>query len=306
MNISEIQEKIVRLKKEKDICILAHSYQAKEILEIADFTGDSYKLSVDAGKVENKNVIMSGVRFMVETCKLLSPEKHVFLPNSDAGCAMADQMDRELIEQVKAQYPDHTVVAYINTTAELKTVCDVCVTSSSAVEICKKIDNDKILFIPDCNLGAHVADKIPEKKFKLLSGGCPIHACVTVEDVEDARLLHPNAELLVHPECTPAVCAHADYIGSTSGIMNYAVASDKKEFIIGTEISIQDHLQYMCPDKRFYYLSQKLICPNMKSTTLVDVLNCAQGLGGEEIILEPEVISAARKCIDEMIRLGEK
>ena len=187
MNISEIQSEIIRLKKEKDICILAHSYQAEEILEVADFTGDSYKLSVDASKAPNSTIIMSGVRFMAETCKILSPEKRVFLPNPDAGCAMADQMDKELISVVKEQYPDYTVVAYINTTAELKTICDVCVTSSSAVEICRKIENKKILFIPDCNLGAYVAAQIPEKKFKLLSGGCPIHACVSTDDVKIAK-----------------------------------------------------------------------------------------------------------------------
>ena len=304
MNISEIQSEIIRLKKEKDICILAHSYQAEEILEVADFTGDSYKLSVDASKAQSSTIIMSGVRFMAETCKILSPEKRVFLPNPDAGCAMADQMDKELISAVKEQYPDYTVVAYINTTADLKTICDVCVTSSSAVEICRKIENDKILFIPDCNLGAYVAAQIPEKSFKLLSGGCPIHACVSTDDVKNAKKLHPDALLLVHPECKPDVCAMADYIGSTSGIMNYAIRSARKEFIIGTEISIQEHLQYRCPDKNFYYLTKKLICPNMKSTTLVDLYNCVTGKSGEEIILPSDTISQARKCIDEMIRLG--
>ena len=304
MNISEIQSEIIRLKKEKDICILAHSYQAEEILEVADFTGDSYKLSVDASKAPNSTIIMTGVRFMAETCKILSPEKRVFLPNPDAGCAMADQMDKELISVVKEQYPDYTVVAYINTTAELKTICDVCVTSSSAVEICRKIENKKILFIPDCNLGAYVAAQIPEKKFKLLSGGCPIHACVSTDDVKIAKQLHPDALLLVHPECKPDVCAMADYIGSTSGIMNYAIESDHKEFIIGTEISIQEHLQYRCPDKKFYYLTKKLICPNMKSTTLVDLYNCVAGKSGEEIILSSDTISQARKCIDKMIKLG--
>ena len=305
MNIIDIQNEIIRLKKEKDICILAHSYQAKEILEVADYTGDSYKLSVDASKVGNQNIVMSGVRFMAETCKLLSPEKRVFLPNPDAGCSMADQMDKELVEQMKERLPDYTVVAYINTTAELKTVCDVCVTSSSAVEICRRIDNDKILFIPDCNLGAHVAAQCPDKNIKLLNGGCPIHACVTADDVAKAKALYPDAELLVHPECVPAVCAQADYIGSTSGIMDYAVKSDKKEFIIGTEISIAEHLQYMCPDKQFRILSLKLICPNMKATTLVDVYNCLTGSGGEEIVLDSDVIRDAGRCIDEMIRLGE-
>ena len=304
MTISEIQQEILRIKKEKDICILAHSYQAREILEVADYTGDSYKLSVDASKAPNKNIVMSGVRFMAETCKILSPEKHVYLPNPHAGCSMADQMDKQLISQVKKMYPDYTVVAYINTTAELKTICDVCVTSSSAVKICKNIENDNILFIPDCNLGDYVAKQIPEKNIKLLSGGCPIHACVNTDDVMKARALYPDAELLVHPECTPDVVALADYVGSTSGIMEYAINSPKKEFIIGTEISIAEHLQYMCLDKKFHYLSQKLICPNMKLTTLIDLYNCVRGVGGEEIFLDDDTIKDAKKCIDEMIRLG--
>ena len=304
MTISEIQQEILRIKKEKDICILAHSYQAREILEVADYTGDSYKLSVDASKAPNKNIVMSGVRFMAETCKILSPEKHVYLPNPHAGCSMADQMDKQLISQVKKMYPDYTVVAYINTTAELKTICDVCVTSSSAVKICKNIENDNILFIPDCNLGDYVAKQIPEKNIKLLSGGCPIHACVNTDDVMKARALYPDAELLVHPECTPDVVALADYVGSTSGIIEYAINSPKKEFIIGTEISIAEHLQYMCLDKKFHYLSQKLICPNMKLTTLIDLYNCVKGEGGEEIFLDDDTIRDAKKCIDEMIRLG--
>ena len=305
MNVSELQQKILELKKQKDVCILAHSYQAREICEIADYTGDSYKLSVDASKVSNKNILMCGVRFMAETCKILSPEKTVMLAQPIAGCAMADQMDKALISEVKKSYPDHTVVAYINTTAELKTICDVCVTSSSAVQIVNNIENKDILFIPDCNLGSYVKQQCPDKNIKLLNGGCPIHACVSTGDVEAARKAHPEAELLVHPECTPEVCAYADYIGSTSGIMNYAVNSDKKEFIIGTEISIAEHLQYMCPDKKFYLLSLKLICPNMKATTLYDVYNCLNGDGGEEIELDDETISSAKRCIDEMIRLGQ-
>lgn len=304
MDISALQQEILKLKKEKDVCILAHSYQAHEICEIADFTGDSYKLSVDASKVQNKNILMCGVRFMAETCKILSPEKTVILSQPMAGCAMADQMDKQLISQVKTQYPDYTVVAYINTTAELKTICDVCVTSSSAVKIVNNIDNKNILFIPDCNLGAFVAAQCPDKNIKLLNGGCPIHACVNTDDVKKAKALYPDAELLVHPECVPEVCAMADYIGSTSGIMDYAVKSDKKEFIIGTEISIAEHLQYMCPDKNFHILSLKLICPNMKATTLVDVYNCLTGNGGEKIELDADTIRDARHCIDEMIRLG--
>lgn len=305
MDISQLQQKIIELKKEKDVCVLAHSYQAHEILEVADYTGDSYKLSVDAANATQKNILMCGVRFMAETCKILSPEKKVMLAQPTAGCSMADQMDKQLISQVKKMYPDYTIVAYINTTAELKTICDVCVTSSSAVKIVNKIDNKNILFIPDCNLGDYVAKQCPDKNIKLLNGGCPIHACVNTDDVKKAKAAHPDAELLVHPECLPEVCAMADYVGSTSGIMDYAVKSDKKDFIIGTEISIAEHLQYMCPDKNFYFLTLKLICPNMKSTTLVDVYNALNGNGGEEIKLDGETIRDAKKCIDEMIRLGD-
>ncbi|MEE1318910.1 MAG: quinolinate synthase NadA [Ruminococcus sp.] len=304
MTIAQLQEKIIKLKKEKDVCILAHSYQAHEILEVADFTGDSYKLSVDAANVKNKNILMCGVRFMAETCKILSPEKKVYLAQPTAGCSMADQMDKQLISQVKEMYPDYAVVAYINTTADLKTICDVCVTSSSAVKIVNKMEEKNILFIPDCNLGAYVAKQCPDKNIKLLNGGCPIHACVNTDDVKKAKALYPDAELLVHPECVPEVVDMADYIGSTSGIMNYAIQSDKKNFIIGTEISIAEHLQYECPDKNFYILSQKLICPNMKATTLADVFNCLEGRGGEEILLDDATIKDAKKCIDEMIRLG--
>ena len=304
MNIPELQQEILKLKKEKDVCILAHSYQTREITEIADFTGDSFQLSVKASQVPHKTVIMCGVRFMAETVKLLSPEKTVYLSNPIAGCPMAEQMDKDMISLVKEQYPDYTVVAYINTTTELKTICDVCVTSSSAVKIVKKIENDNILFIPDCNLGHYVAEQVPEKNIKLLQGGCPIHVRVTPKDVKAAKELHPNAEVLVHPECVPGVVELADFVGSTSAIMNYAAASDKKEFIIGTEISISTHLAYDFPDKKFYPLSKNLICPNMKSTTLVDVYNILLGNGGEEINLDDETRAKAKVCIDKMIELG--
>ncbi len=304
MTIKEVQDEIIRLKKEKDICILAHSYQAREIIEVADYTGDSYALSKIAAKAPNKTVIMCGVRFMAETCKILSPEKTVILSNPTAGCPMAEQMDREFILDLKKKHPGYTVVAYVNTTAALKTVCDVCVTSSSALEIVSKIESRDIIFVPDINLGTYVAENLPEKNVLLLQGGCPVHAAVAAEEAKEAKRLHPDAELLVHPECIPAVAKQADYIGSTSGIMDYAVRSDKKEFIIGTENSIAEHLQYMCPDKKFYLLSKGLICKDMKATTLIDVLDCCKGTGGEEIVLDDETIRDARKCIDAMISLG--
>lgn len=304
MNIREIQDEIIRLKKENDICILAHSYVSRDVREVADFTGDSYKLSVIAKEVKQKTVLMCGVRFMAETVKILSPEKRVLLSNGIAGCPMAEQMSKDYIESVKKEYPGYTVVAYVNTTAMLKTVCDVCVTSSSAVQIVKNIENKNIIFIPDCNLGAYVAKMLPEKNIKLLNGGCPIHASIDPTEAEKMKAAHPNAKLLVHPECRPAISLMADYAGSTAGILDYARKSDAEEFIIGTEISIAEQLQYEFPDKKFYPLSMKLICPDMKATTLVDVYNAIRGKAGEEIELDADVIEKARGCIDEMIRLG--
>lgn len=301
--IKDLQNEILRLKKENDFCILAHSYQGKEITEIADFVGDSFQLSVMASKAPQKNMLMCGVRFMAETVKILSPEKKVYLSNAMAGCPMAEQMDKELISDFKAKNPEYTVVCYINTTAELKTVCDVCVTSSSALKIMKALPQKDILFIPDCNLGDYVAKSVPDKNVRLMQGGCPVHASVTENEVLEAKKLHPNALLLVHPECTPKVVKHADYVGSTSGIVDFATKSDNKEFIIGTELSIAEHLQYACPEKRFYYLSKKLICSNMKLTTLPDVYRALVG-EGEEIVMDCDTVAKARKCIDKMIELG--
>lgn len=300
----ELQDEIIRLKKEKDICILAHAYQSHDIWEVADYVGDSYGLSVQAAKAAQSTVLMCGVRFMAETVKILSPQKRVLLSNSNAGCPMAEQMDVELISGVKKMYPDYTVIAYINTTSELKTICDVCVTSSSAVQIVKNIENKNILFIPDCNLGKWVADQVPEKNIKLLQGGCPTHVRMSKRDVEKARKAHPDALLLVHPECLPEVSGLADYRGSTTGIMDYAKKSDAKEFIIGTENSIVQHLQFACPDKQFYPLSRDCVCHNMKLTTLGDVYQCVKGTGGEEIKLDEEVRIKAKRCIDTMLELG--
>lgn len=306
--IKDIQSEILKLKKEKNAVILAHSYQAKEIVEIADETGDSYALSVAAAKHDCDAFIMCGVHFMAETVKMLSPDKRVFLANSGAGCPMAEQMDPVMISQLKEREPDRAVVAYINTTAALKTVCDVCVTSATAVKIVQKMENDKILFIPDCNLGSYVQKQVPDKNIKLLQGGCPVHASVTLTELKAVKAQHPDALVLVHPECRPEVTAEADYVGSTSGIMKYAMESDAREFIIGTEMSITEHLQYACPEKEFYYLSKKILCPNMKMTTLMDVYKTLQNLDNGkafEIIMDDEEIRKARVCIDEMIRLGE-
>ena len=304
MTIRQIQDEIVRLKKEKDVCILAHSYQTPDICEIADFVGDSYALSVKAQGVENKNVLMCGVRFMAETAKILSPGKRVFLSHKDAGCPMAEQFTKDYILAHKKRFPDHKVVAYVNTTAELKTVCDVCVTSSSALKIVKNMDADKILFIPDINLGSYIAESCPEKDVQLLRGGCPIHGGITEEEVLEAKKKHPDALFLVHPECTPNVTKHADMIGSTKDIMDFARQSEAGEFIIGTENSIAEHLSLEMPKKKFYVLSKNFICPDMKLTTLTQVLEFLKTGKGEEILLDEETLKGAKKCIDEMLRLG--
>lgn len=304
MDLKTLQSEIIRLKEEKDFCILAHSYVSEAIKEIADFTGDSYALSVKAKGTDKKNILMCGVRFMAETAKILSPDKRVFLSRKEAGCPMAEQMKKAEVEEFRRENPDYTVVAYINTTAELKTVCDVCVTSSSAVKIVNKIENKNIYFIPDPNLGSYVAKCCPDKNIKLFNGGCPIHGKIRAEEAREAKRNHPDALLLVHPECIKEITEMADYVGSTAGIIDYAKKSDAKEFIIGTENSIAEELKYACPEKRFYELSKELICPDMKLTTLPDVYNCITGQGGEEILFDVDTSEKARKCIDEMIRLG--
>lgn len=304
MNIKEMQEEIIKTKKEKDICILAHAYQSHDIWEVADYVGDSFGLAQKAAEAPQKTVIMCGVRFMAETVKLLSPEKTVILPEPDAGCPMAEQIDYDMLVALREQNPGYKVVAYVNTTTDIKTLSDVCVTSSSAVKIVKNMKEKDILFIPDGNLGAWVKKQVPEKNIKLVSGGCPTHVRVTVNDVEKAKAAHPDALLLVHPECLPEVTALADYAGSTTGIMDYAEKSDAKEFIIGTENSIVSHLQIAHPEKRFYALSKDCVCHNMKLTTLGDIYNCVVNGEGESIVLTQEVMEKAKKSIDAMLALG--
>ncbi len=304
MTVSEMQQEILRLKKEKDICILAHAYVAREIIEVADFCGDSFGLSQQAAKATQKTVIMCGVRFMAETVKILSPDKKVILSQADAGCPMAEQISKKTILEMKKQYPEAKVVAYVNTTADLKTVCDVCVTSASALKICKNIPEKDIIFVPDINLGTYIADNLPQKNIIRINGGCPYHASVSEKDVQTAKINHPNALLLVHPECKQEVVKHADFVGSTTAIIDYAKKSDKNQFIIGTENSIVEYLQYECPDKQFFALSKGLICRDMKLTTLPDVLGCILGTAGEEIKLPEETLLGAKHCIDEMLRMG--
>ena len=303
-NTKDLQEAILKLKKEKDVCILAHAYQTQDILEVADFIGDSFGLSQQAQSVPQQNLLMCGVRFMAETAKILSPDKKVILSHPDAGYPMAEQLTVDELKEIKAQYPNAAVVAYINTTSALKTECDVCVTSASALNIVKNLPNEEILFIPDCNLGSWIEAQVPEKTFHFIKGGCPVHMRITPDDVIKARAAHPGAPLLVHPECKKEVTALADYAGSTTGIMKYAANSDAGEFIIGTDNSIVQHLQFEHPDKKFYALSKDCVCHDMKLTTLMDVYHCLLGEAGEEIVLDDETRLKAKKCIDAMLEMS--
>lgn len=297
----ELQEKILGLKKEKDVCILAHAYQSHDIIEIADFVGDSFALSRKAQTAPQKTLLMCGVRFMAETAKILSPQKKVLLSHPEAGCPMAEQLTAEELKSLKQTYPDAAVVAYINSTSALKTQCDICVTSASALEIVKNLPQKEILFVPDCNLGGWIEKQVPEKKFHFIKGGCPVHMQITAEDVKEARRRHPEALLLVHPECRAEVTELADYAGSTTGIMNFAAQSSAKEFIIGTDTTIAEHLRFAHPEKRFYPLSKKCVCHDMRLTTLMEVYQCLLGVGGEEIQLPDQMRLDAQKSIDRML-----
>ncbi len=302
--ISDIQEKIMQLKKEKDIAILAHSYQSPDILEIADLQGDSFKLSADAQNLPQKTLVLCGVRFMAETVKTLSPEKTVILPVENATCPMAEMIDPEDVAAYKREHPQCKVVAYVNTTTELKAVSDVCVTSSSAVQIVGRMDAKDILFIPDQNLGAFVRENCPDKNIITWDGYCPVHNQVTEQEVLEMKRRYPGYKLLVHPECRTEVVQHADYAGSTAGILSYA-RNSSENILIGTEKSIADTLALEFPDRRFVPLSKCLMCRDMRITNLADVYRAMQGLGGCEIIIDEQVRSRAKQAIDEMIRLGQ-
>ncbi|MBP1744521.1 MAG: nadA [Firmicutes bacterium] len=299
------KEEILKLKKEKNARILAHYYQIPEIQEIADDVGDSYHLSVIASRCEEQLIVFCGVKFMAESAKILSPEKTVLLPVLDAGCPMADMADAEGVMKMKEEHPGALVVCYINSTTEVKALCDVSVTSSSAERIFENIDNKEIIFLPDKNLGQYLASKFPEKEFILWPGFCVTHARVTPEDVLELKKLHPQAEVLAHPECEPEVCALADYVGSTSGILNRASESGNKEFIVVTEEGILYEMKKQNPDKTFYVPCGSMVCQNMKKTTLKDVY---ESLLHEQykIEIDEDLRQKAHRSLMNMHRLSEK
>jgi quinolinate synthase len=297
----ELTKEIEHLKKERNAVILAHNYQIPEVQDIADYVGDSLGLSIQAAKTKADVIVFCGVHFMAETAKILSPDKKVLLPDPASGCPMADMITADELRKLKAQHPQAAVLCYVNTSAEVKTECDMCCTSANAVGIVSEhMKNDKeIIFVPDKYLGTFVAGKTG-RDFILWQGYCPTHARMLPEDVQRQKERHPDAEVLVHPECTQALTAIADKVLSTEGMCRHAAASLKSEFIIATEAGILHRMRKENPGKKFYPASEKAICPNMKRTTLEKVLWSLQDLK-HEVDVPAEIISRARKCIDGML-----
>lgn len=269
--MESVLDQIKRLKKEKNAVILAHYYVNDEVQDIADYIGDSYYLSKKATEVSEQVIVFCGVSFMGESAKILNPDKLVLMPDNLANCPMAHMADIDYIEKLRKKYDDLAVVCYINSTAELKVHSDVCVTSSNALKIVKALPNKNIFFIPDENLGRYIASLVPEKNFIFNDGFCHVHKSITKENVLKAKKAKPDALVLVHPECTMDVLELADYIGSTSGIIDYATNSDAKEFIICTEMGVLHQLTLKNPDKKFYSVGIRQFCPNMKKVTLEKV-----------------------------------
>lgn len=301
--MTDIIKQIQSLKKERDAVILAHNYQLDEVQEIADYLGDSFYLSKVAADIDCRTLVFCGVRFMAETAKVLSPNKVVLLPESDAGCPMADMITADELRSFKAKHPGVPVVCYVNSSVDVKAESDVCCTSANAVKVAASLPGKKVIFVPDKNLGDWVAKQLPEKEFILWEGYCTTHAKVQPDDLMKARENHPAAKVLVHPECDPSVVALADFVGSTSAIIRYAeTSSEQNEFIIGTEMGVMAKLKTLRPDARFYLLHAGLVCPNMKKTRLQSVLNALLH-NQYEITVAEQYAQPARKALTRMLEL---
>lgn len=299
-----IQEEILKLKEEKNAVILAHYYVRPEVQAIADYVGDSFYLSKVAVDLKEQTIIFCGVSFMGESAKILNPEKHVLMPDMAADCPMAHMAAAEKIQKVREEYDDLAVVCYINSTAELKRHSDVCVTSANAVQIVKALPNKNIFFIPDRNLAHYIAEQVPEKYFIYNEGFCIVHEYMEVEEIKEAKEAHPEAEVLSHPECPPAVLAMSDYIGSTTGIIKQAGITDAKEMIICTESGVLYELEKRYPDKKFYFTETLPVCRNMKKVTLEKVLHVLQ-TGENEIFVDEVVRQESRKPLERMLELSK-
>lgn len=302
--MNELIEKINKLKKEKNAVILAHCYQNVEIDEVADFVGDSLYLSQMAAKTDADIILFAGVYFMAQTAKILNPSKKVLLPRLESGCRMADMISLNQLREFKSKHPDIPTVCYINSTAEVKSECDMCCTSSNAIKVVKSMNAEKILFLPDTYLGKWVEAQLGNVEVITYPGFCPTHLQIRPEDIENARKKYPEALVLAHPECHQSVTKLADYVGSTTGIMKYAIESDKKQFIIATEKGVVDRLQRDYPEKEFILIKESIVCPNMKWHTLTDIYN-ALDKEEHEINVDKEIASKALKCIDRMLEVSK-
>ena len=297
------QEEIKQLKLEKDAVLLAHYYVPAQVQEIADYVGDSFYLSKVASKLTNKVLVFCGVSFMGESGKLLNPDKAVLMPDASADCPMAHMVTKEEIDDVRARYEDLAVVCYINSTAEIKSWSDVCVTSANALQIVKKLPNQNILFIPDKNLGRYVAEQVPEKNVMLVKGYCPVHEEMKVKEIQELKQLHPLAEVLAHPECNASVLSIADYIGSTTGILKQAAASNAKEFIIATEIGVRYELEKQNPKKTFYFPKTEPVCMDMKKITLDGILHVLR-TGENGAAVASNIAEPSKATLNRMLELA--
>ena len=298
-----IVEEIKKLKEEKDAVILAHYYVRPEVQEIADYIGDSFYLSKVATKLKEQTIVFCGVSFMGESAKILNTEKTVLMPDMNADCPMAHMVTKAEIDDVRARYEDLAVVCYINSTAEIKSWSDVCVTSANAVQIVKKLPNQNILFIPDKNLGRYVAEQVPEKNVMLVKGYCPVHEEMKAKEIQELKQLHPLAEVLAHPECNASVLSIADYIGSTTGILKQAAASNAKEFIIATEIGVRYELEKQNPKKTFYFPKTEPVCMDMKKITLDGILHVLR-TGENGAAVASNIAEPSKATLNRMLELA--
>ena len=295
-------QEINRLKEREDAVLLAHYYTEGAVQAVADHVGDSFYLARIAAKAGKRTIVFCGVRFMGESAKILSPASRVLLPSAEADCPMAHMVTPEQIAAARERFPGAAVACYINSTAQVKACADVCVTSSNAVKICSRLDARDIIFIPDDNLGGHVAAQLPDKRLHFLGGHCPVHVQIGEADIRAARQAHPSAPVLTHPECLPAVRALSDFLGSTADIIAHAEQSAARELIICTEPGVLWELRRRCPDKRFYPVAPE--CGDMRLITADSLLRCLR-TGETEVVLDPAVADAARRPLERMLELGQ-
>ncbi len=297
----DIIDEIKRLKEEKKAVILAHNYQRGEVQDIADFVGDSLELSRTAAKGDSEVIIFCGVYFMAETAAILCPDKKVILPDLKAGCPLADMITLKELEDFKKNYPKAGVVCYINSSAEIKANSDICCTSSNAIKVVNSLKEEEIIFIPDMNLGNFVSKNTP-KKMHIWQGFCPTHLWIKLSDIKRLKDIHPEAVVMVHPECAPDVVEFADKVLSTGQMLKFAKESEFKEFIVGTEKGIIHRLKKENPGKEFYPVSNKIICPNMKRITLKKILKSLKNLE-PKVIVEKEISKRAKISIERMLEI---